>query len=147
MQLMVTAFCVCHCLGRFFLNIHGLSPRCLWFKHMNHELSQDLCEDSLETKAQWSCEQSSPGLSQRQVQRHSPMFSITQIPVACMRNCEGGELAKGTAVFTFSASDLRVSAGQDRYWEEERETKLKKDVSICRHPPETHLGKREHLLQ
>lgn len=32
--------------------------------------------------------------------------------MACMRNCESGELVKGTAVFTFSASALCVSAGQ-----------------------------------
>lgn len=54
----------------------------------------------------------SPGLSQRQVQRHSPIFSKAQIPMACLRNCESGELVKGTAVFTFSASDISVSAGQ-----------------------------------
>lgn len=42
----------------------------------------------------------------------SPIFSKAQIPTACMRNCESGEPLKGTAVFTPSASDLCVSAGQ-----------------------------------
>lgn len=128
----------------FFLNIHSLSPRCLWFKHMNHELSRDLCEDSLETRGQWA-ENPVQGWVRDRFRDIHQYFPKNRYLWPARETVRVGSWLKEQLCSLFQPQTSMLL--QERYWKEVTETKLKKDVSICIHSPETDLSKREHHLE
>lgn len=134
---------LCVSLFDFLKNIHSLSPRCLWFKHLNHELSQDLSEDSLETRGQWA-ENPSQGWVRGRFRDIHHYFPKHRYPWPAWETVRVVSWLKEQLCSLFQPQTSVFL--QDRYWKEEAETKLK-DVSIWNHTPESDLSKREHHLQ
>lgn len=146
-------FLVCLCFFKktgyiIYFNIHNLSPRCLWFKHVNHEFSRDLCKVSLERRQQWTEDPAHGCESIASSERFTSIFQNTNIQGPAWETLRVTSWLKKQLCSLFQPQISMFL--QDRYWKKEVQKILKKNFLICNHPSGTghaDLSKTEHHLQ